>query len=198
MNALSNEHISMRKLAKLIGVDAATISRIINGKLKPRKEILYEIADVLNLNPGALFLAAGYESKEMNDFYLAVEGVLQLLLITVGIDWEGVTKQIEDRLLYYHKEALTEEGERKIKTELKVKLHIINGQGPFIEKIKHYHSMYLEGNLTPKGKEIVGSGLLYLISDSDIIPDNLFPVGFIDDAMVIQMIDKQLAQLDGC
>ncbi|MGO4788915.1 DUF1232 domain-containing protein [Paenibacillus sp. 2KB_20] len=188
--------ISMRKLASLTNVDPATISRIINGKTRPKEQLLDQIAFHLELDPLTLFVAAGYGQDELKQFYKSIEKMVRVLLSSTTINWVATTEKIESTLAEYREFSKTPEGERIIQTELKAKLQRINGQGPFIEKIEQMHEQYLNNSLSPEASPIIGSALLYFILEKDIIPDNLFPLGFIDDALAIQLALDQIIAME--
>ena len=40
---------------------------------------------------------------------------------------------------------------------------------------------------TPRELAIIGGALLYFISPIDIIPDYIFPIGYLDDAIVVKI-----------
>ena len=41
---------------------------------------------------------------------------------------------------------------------------------------------------TPKEIALVGGGLLYFILSLDLIPHYFFPIGYLDDAMAVQIV----------
>ncbi len=47
---------------------------------------------------------------------------------------------------------------------------------------------------TPSAERaVLGSALLYFILSTDIIPDYIFPIGYLDDAIAVQMVLNKLA-----
>lgn len=50
------------------------------------------------------------------------------------------------------------------------------------------YRLYSSDNITLEERSILGSGLLYFVSATDIIPDYVFPLGYLDDAIAVQIV----------
>jgi uncharacterized membrane protein YkvA (DUF1232 family) len=72
----------------------------------------------------------------------------------------------------------------------------VGGVGPFIEHLKQMHTKFLEGDITKAERDILGSALLYFILSTDIIPDYVFPIGYLDDAIAVQLVLNRLSQMN--
>lgn len=212
-NKIEQEGMSIRKFAHACAVDPATISRLISGKQKPKPEHLMKIAHVLNLNATELWQAAGY----MNDEPLLKEPIPQSIiphhnsnktkeLISPQFEMpfdsytlpsiEGLdSARIQAELDKYHLYAQTNEGRAIILQDFDKKLEQIKSVGPFINKLQALYKLYLDENTDQEKKHIIGGLLLYFILPTDIIPDYLFPIGYLDDAMATDIIWKQIQGL---
>lgn len=54
-----------------------------------------------------------------------------------------------------------------------------------------YHR-FIEENGTSFQIGLMGGALLYFIVTTDLLPDYLFPIGYLDDALVVQTVYQQL------
>lgn len=205
------EGISIRKLAHECGVDPATISRLINGKQKPLPIHLEKIAHVLHLPAIELWQAAGYIKDEQenqtdglkifhqhscpNKLATSLQPEVNFESCTLptmeGLDPARVKAELEKYYLY----AQTDEGREIILLNFNKKIDQIKGVGPFITKLQALYQLYLEEKTDQKQKHIIGGLLLYFILPNDIIPDYLFPIGYLDDAMATEIIWRQIQGL---
>ena len=71
----------------------------------------------------------------------------------------------------------------------------VGGAGPFIEQLKQMHEQFCADDITPDERTILGSALLYFIIATDVIPDYVFPIGYLDDAIAVRLVLNRLAQL---
>ncbi|MBS4214560.1 helix-turn-helix domain-containing protein [Neobacillus rhizophilus] len=194
---LKERSLSMRKLSELTGIDTATISRIINGKRKAQPEHLQKFADYLGVPISELFIAAGFaveEKKEIqqSDITMSVESIQKLLEASNLIDSEFSIASVERQLANYEQYAQTEEGKESILKSFGEKLKKIGSLGPFISQLKDMFERFRLNKGTPRELAIAGSALIYFIVSVDVIPDYIFPVGYIDDAMAIQLVANLL------
>ncbi|MCH6264434.1 MULTISPECIES: helix-turn-helix domain-containing protein [Neobacillus] len=194
---LKERSLSMRKLSELTDIDTATISRIINGKRKAQPEHLQKFADYLGVPISELFIAAGFaveEKKEIqqSDITMSVESIQKLLEASNLIDSEFSIAGVERQLANYEQYAQTEEGKESILKSFGEKLKKIGSLGPFISQLKDMFERFRLNKGTPRELAIAGSALIYFIVSVDVIPDYIFPVGYIDDAMAIQLVANLL------
>ncbi|MDA8333861.1 MAG: helix-turn-helix domain-containing protein [Peptococcaceae bacterium] len=200
--------MSMRKLANRCGYDPATISRLVNGKQEPRPDHLVRIAHVLQVPVIQLWQAAGFigrdnipedpllkasphPSREIpknvargNETDLGVYSLQSLESLHIT----RILAELEKYRLY----AQTDEGHRLILEEFDKKMNQVKGIGPFIDKLHNMYGLYRDDRTEPEQRHIIGSVLLYFILPTDIIPDYLFPTGYLDDAMAIDIVWGQL------
>ncbi|WP_111618897.1 DUF1232 domain-containing protein [Paenibacillus pabuli] len=196
---LARRSLSMRKFSRLCGMDTATISRILNGKQQPKLTHLQIFSEQLDVSLDHLIEAAGYKInhvKRANDHGIldSLESIKMVLQHTQLFDPEVTTERIEQEMVKYEQYARTDEGHRIICKEFELKINQINGAGPFIEHLKEMHIQYCD-EITPENdRSLIGSALLYFISSADLIPDYLFPIGYLDDAIVVYLVLDRLKQ----
>lgn len=191
---LKERSLSMRKLSQLTGIDTATISKIINGKRKATPEHLRQFAARLEVPISALYKAAGYPvDQKQSDLYTSIDHIQALLTSTNLVDKEFRIEDVKQELVKYEQFSQTEEGTETILTKFEEKLKKVGSMGPFISQIKEIYKGFSERRGTKVELALMGGALLYFISTVDCIPDYIFPVGYIDDALVIGWIMSGLS-----
>ena len=194
---LKERSLSMRKFSELTGIDTATISRIINNKRKATPQHLEKFADCLGVPLFNLFEAAGYsieqrQEKSESDIHTSVDAIQALLKSSNVYDDEFSVVQVEQKLESYGLFAQTEEGKNTIVKDFDEKIKNVGSVGPFINKLKELYERFLSGKGTLFELTIIGSTLLYFIIPVDVLPDYLFPIGYLDDAIAVQLTTKTL------
>lgn len=194
---LKKNAISMRKLAVLTGIDAASISRMISGKQRLNTLYLQRIAENLNVPTQVLFSAAGIDvgetpQQKSQDVFLEI-----LSEILEHPDFHGhhfTRREVELELAKYEDYARTDEGVKLILEKFSEKRQQVIGSGPFVQYLDQlYHAFLLEAK--PEEKSVLGGGLLYFILSTDQIPDYIFPIGFLDDALAVQIAWTRFTQM---
>ncbi len=196
---LKERSLSMRKFSEQTGIDTATISRIINGKRKATPQHLEKFADCLEVPLINLFEAAGYqieqrqeESDSDSDIHTSVDAIQAFLKSSKVYDDEFSVANVEQKLESYGLYAQTEEGKNSILKDFDEKIKSVGSIGPFISKLKELYAKFASGKGTLFELTIIGSALLYFIIPVDVIPDYLFPIGYLDDAIAVQLTSKAL------
>lgn len=194
---LEQEGMSIRKLAHECKYDPATISRLINGKQKIRPEHLIRIADVLKIPIAELWQVAGFlKDEHFKEASINRKAISQQKEINVDYYslpyMEGLESLIIAELEKYRLYAQTDEGQEMIMQNFNKKIDQIKGVGPFIDKVQMMFNLYLEQKTDTEERYIIGSVLLYFILPNDIVPDYLFPMGYLDDAMAIDLVWQQI------
>lgn len=192
---LKEQSLSMRKLSELTDIDTATISRIINEKRKATLDHLEKFAVILEIPLANLLQAAGYpvdNKKIVNTMY--DETIQQLIntseLLSSNISFE----QVEHQLVHYEEFVQTTEGRTKILDGFEKKLKLVGGVGPFVDQMKELFRHFKMQDVAKRDMAIIGSALLYFIVPVDIIPDYLFAVGYLDDAIAVQIASNVLTK----
>ncbi|MCS7458578.1 helix-turn-helix domain-containing protein [Paenibacillus doosanensis] len=200
---LKEKSLSMRKLSSLTGIDTATISRIINGKQRARLDHLQQFAAHLGISAQRLSQAAGLsfdigqsQPERPSELHASVDSIRELLLSHNLVDSDFTTERVRKELGKYEQYALTEEGRRIIVEDFRSKVDSVNSAGPFIEQLRQMHALFCQSDLTSERRAVAGSALLYFILSADIIPDYVFPIGYLDDAIAVQMTLDRLARME--
>lgn len=188
-NLLREHSLSMRQLALLTGINVATISKMLTGKQRVNPEYLQRMAHHLSVPPAILFTAAGFD---VNTSFENIQEILQ----HVGFKTDQLNKQsIERELIKYEGYARTSEGQELIAEKFPDKRKHISGSGPFIDELDEMFDRYLHSETSEEERVILGSGLLYFVLTTDAIPDFMFPIGYLDDAVAIQITRERLSRL---
>lgn len=186
--SLRAKSLSMRKLGGMTGLDAASISRIVNGKQQPKLEHLHLFAQHLEIPIQELLSAAGFEAKETKDDISELRNALK----GSGIHVENMADQIRKELHKYEAYAQTEEGRELIESSFLPKLEQLRSRGYYIDQLKDLYGEYGSGRLPEPERHVIGSALLYFVLSTDIIPDFSFPFGYIDDAIAVGIVMDRL------
>jgi len=190
----------MRKLSELSGIQTATISRIVNGKQAARIEHLQKFAVIFQVPVKELLEAAGVEmnsSGESEDQHFFMEMIQDTLKHSSLLDYDSLVPSIQLELDRYERYALTEEGQQLISDKFTVKAQQVDGMGPFIDQLMHMYRRYEGEDVADEARAIMGSVLLYFILSTDVIPDYIFPIGYLDDAIAIKLGLSRLDQVGG-
>lgn len=190
---LNERSLSMRKLSELTKIDTATISRIISGKRKANLQHLQKFADCLGIPMTELFEAAGYpieQSKEkpQSDIHTSIDIILNSLESYNLCDNKFSIARVEQQLANYGQYSQTEDGKNSILAGFEGKLQKVGGIGPFINKLQELYEEFRLGKGTSRRLFLIGSALLYFITLVDVIPDYVFPIGYLDDAIAVQIV----------
>ena len=186
---LKERSLSMRRFSEFTEIDTATISRIINGKRKANLQHLERFADCLEVPLMDLFEAAGYpvEQKQSDSASHTYANMIQDL---VNVD--ASVQVVEQQLANYELYSQTIEGKSSILEEFEGKLDSVGSIGPLINQLKNLFEKFRLRKGTPSELAVIGSALLYFIIPVDVIPDYLFAVGYLDDAIAVQLTTTAL------
>lgn len=190
---LQERSLSMRKLSRLTGMDTATISRIANGKQRAKPKHLKLFAQCLDVPLDTLYRVAGYNMdtakvKQQSDLHASVDMIQEFIGTSKEHDLQYTIDRVKQELVVYEQYARTEEGQQMIQKKFHPKVRQVGGAGPFIEELKQIYTQYSRSDLTSSERAILGSALLYFILSTDIIPDYIFPIGYLDDAIAVQLV----------
>lgn len=199
-NLLKEKSISMRSLSKKTGIDTSTISRIVNGKQEANLNHIYKFSTYLNIPMALLLEAQGYninaiiQSKDSSNIvYKSIQAFLKSLEFE---NEEYFIDCIKKQLKQYEEYALTEEGTKIILDRFKNKLSKINSIGFYIKKLEEMYNDFSNKNISCKKRAVIGSCLLYFILPTDIIPDYIFPLGYLDDVIAMNLVCNKLSEIN--
>lgn len=198
---LKERSLSMRKLSALTGIDTATISRIANGRQQAKPNHLQKFAHHLGVPTNKLFKAAGFDvevqqDEQHSDIHASVDTIQEVLVSSNLLDQHYTTERVQQELAKYEQYALTKEGQKMILEEFQTKVDQVRGAGPFIDQLRHMYERFCKNTVTTKERALLGSSLLYFILSTDIIPDYVFPFGYLDDAIAVQLVLNRLSQMN--
>ncbi|AZB44729.1 DUF1232 domain-containing protein [Bacillus sp. FJAT-42376] len=187
---LKEKSLSIRKFSELTKIDKSIISKIINGKRKARPEHLKVFADHLEWPLPRLFAAAGYSVQ--SEPALSAEAISSLLKSS-GLDDEVFTiANVEKQLAVFEAYGQTEEGKETILNRFKNKIQLLGSAGPFIHTLKGMYEKFCLNAGSPGQIASFAGVLLYFIVPVDVLPDYLFAVGYLDDAMAVHLVSGML------
>ncbi|WP_208591829.1 helix-turn-helix domain-containing protein [Gracilibacillus suaedae] len=189
--ALNERNKSMRQLAKETGINVSTISRIMNGKRKATLGHLKAISTSLHIPLSELVSSEESGEPTQPVSFKHVRALISEMNLPVK---NFSADRLKERLLEYRKESNTEEGRATILKQFKSKMAALGGQGPYIQQLESMYQTFKEKKATKKELLLIGSALFYFIASVDIIPDYLFPIGYLDDALAIQYVMQSLSR----
>lgn len=198
---LKARSLSMRKLSTLSGIDTATISRIVNGKQKPKLSHLERFAVHLGVPASHLLQAAGFggmtaDEHPFANIHSTLSSITEILQASKLIGHPFKVEDVQQELAKYEPYALTEEGQRIIVKDFPMKIASVNGAGPFIDELKKLYEHFCANEVPVEKRAIMGSALLYFVLSADVIPDYVFPIGYLDDAIAVQLVLARLYRED--
>ncbi len=203
LGALLKEHLrkrslSLRELSERTQIDKATISRIINGKRKANLNHLQRFSDSLGVSFDELMTAAGYQMEKKQekgrlDIHSSIDEIEDVLQTSNVYGRSFTAEELRSKLDEYQQYSQTEEGKRTIQDEFEDKVEKVSGIGPFLTRLQDMYCRFTSGRGTPRELLLIGGALLYFIIPVDVIPDYIFPIGYIDDAAAIQLVFNQLS-----
>lgn len=195
---LDERGISLRQFSSETGIDKATVSRIIHGKRKANIGHINTFAGHLGIPINELLHAAGYsvnteQPADTSDISLSADEIYHTLTETNFYNNDFSVDEVRQQLKQYGQYAKSEEGREEILEQFEKKIKKVSGAGPFIEHLKEFYAHFTEGKAANYKLCIMGSALLYFIIPVDVIPDYVFPMGYIDDALAVKIALKMLS-----
>ncbi|WP_252244563.1 MULTISPECIES: DUF1232 domain-containing protein [unclassified Clostridium] len=195
---LQDNKISMGKLSIETGINKSTISRLANNKQKPNINHLKKFSKVLNVSLEELFKASGIDLKEnslteeinlvdttIEDDYFDTDDILKF---SDKLKDTNLEKNIKKELNKCEKYVQTEEGRDLIHRDFNNKIENLSQTGSFISTLKELYEKFCSVNITEKEFILIGAALIYFVLPIDLIPDFIFPIGFIDDMIAIKLV----------
>lgn len=196
--SLARQAISIRQLGRLTGISAATISRIVTGKQAASVYQLQQFAMHLDLAMGELLQSVGVTNIQLNergDSFLW--DIIQDVMKDLKMDLDSVAADILKELNKLEHYAGTKEGKRMILENFPSKINATDGTGAIINKLNHFYTLFCSDDISSDKKAVMGSALLYFTLTVGVIPDYCFPIGYLDDAIAVKMVEKKLSQMSG-
>ncbi|MFD1174424.1 DUF1232 domain-containing protein [Oceanobacillus picturae] len=198
-NQLQINGLTMRKFSEMTNIETSSISRIINGKRKANIHHLRAFSEALDIPIEELLKVAGYADHSISDnneekVEKHIQQLIQVIETSDMDHHEFSIDRLEKQLKNHRQHAITEEGQETIKEKFKSKIKRIGAAGPFIQQLEKMYEQFTSGDVTIKHQLVMGGALLYFVLTLDLIPDYLFPIGYIDDAIAVQLTVSMLAK----
>lgn len=199
---LEEKSLSIRKLSKITGIDTSTISRILNGKQQANIKHLEKLSKALEIPLENLLIASGYDLNNVKEkkqskynYNNKIDDIEDIFNFSNILEDDYINEQIKGELDKYEQYVLTSEGSSMVHNNFSEKIKNVGETGAFVDKLKEMYKLFCSDNITTKELIILGSGLLYFIISTDIIPDFIFPIGFLDDVIAIKIVLNKVSQL---
>lgn len=193
---LENKELTMKQLSNCSNLDIATISRIVNGKRVAsiqHLEVITACLDMTLVEFLELTNKQTIKSDGMVSDDLLLRSTIEAVIQEEQIDPQVLTEQVlQNELHKYEQYANTKEGQRIIHQQFDQKLRDIDGNGHFISKLKTLFSFYTKEDTSVENRLYIGAALLYVITPIDLIPDMLFPIGYLDDLLIVQLVSNKV------
>ena len=197
---LQERALSMRQFGTLTDIDPSTISRIINGKQQAKKKHLQKFAECLQI-PVQFLYDATYAKQPhqttdpQTEMYTSIDAIQNTLQSSNLFDYKYTTTRVKQELENYERYAKTTEGTRLIHEGFSTKLQQLDSTGPFIDQLTDMYHQFCNKTITSQERAIIGSALLYFVLSTDIIPDYVFPIGYLDDAIAVELAKEKLIEI---
>jgi uncharacterized membrane protein YkvA (DUF1232 family) len=102
--------------------------------------------------------------------------------------------QVKKALGPLRKKAASPKGQRRILDEFNAKVRRAGGIQQVIDKLKTLYDYFRDPENSRTKKALAGAALLYFIIPSDVIPDVIPMIGYIDDATAVAIVWKFLSE----
>ncbi|MFS0559274.1 helix-turn-helix domain-containing protein [Terribacillus sp. 179-K 1B1 HS] len=178
---LKEKKISIRELSRQTAIDAAIISKILNGKRKVTVNHLKKFSEVLDVSQEDLMRAAGFLEENKT---FKTERHLEALCKQA--DPSFTTERMLNQLADYEEIALTDGGKQIIEDKFNDKIKSVGSAGKLVNDLKQMFYKFSSGIGTKKELVLFGAALLYFINPIDVLPDYIFPFGYLDDTLAVQ------------
>ncbi|MCY0870239.1 MAG: DUF1232 domain-containing protein [Firmicutes bacterium] len=175
--------MSVRALARCAGVHASTVSRALGRRRTLTADLTAKLWRCLDAPVPAAQTGTSAETT------------VALCALCAAVGARVDIARIGEDLAKFEAYAATPEGERVIRTSFAEKVAATGGAGPMIRQLHEYYDAYCRLGGGEPQRAIMGSALLYFVQSVDAIPDYLFPVGYIDDAIALQLVNERLCAL---
>lgn len=196
---LLENNITMTKLSDLTQIDKATISRIANNKQIPTNKHLKKISAALNIPFNQLFSIINdeYSISETDNKTTNTNSSDENIILNFSsiLDNTDLSDKVQQELLKYEELMNTKDGKTLITNDFNTKINNISQTGPFVTTLKNLYNKFCNESLSKKEFILIGAVLLYFILPLDIIPDFIFPIGFIDDMIAVNLLTSSLLAL---
>lgn len=192
---MENKKISMRQLNLCSGISVSTISRIISGKQKITLAHIKALSECLEIPIEQLLKLHGISLVSPLSDELHILHTIREMLSGYHINLTTVYEEIKKSLLQYEAYMRIEEGKQMVAKSFPAKIESMNASGHVIDSLNQLYMEFMQESTALDRQILIGSGLLYFILTMDVIPDYIFPFGYIDDIIALSIITQRLSEL---
>ena len=133
---------------------------------------LLRFAECLQVPASELFEAAGYPVRTEISSRLTTKDHIQHLLESADLFQHKLSVDHVQQELSKHEQFLqTAEGKEEILSKFEEKIMKLSSAGPFIDQL---------------------TDMFHFITTIDLVPDYLLPIGYIDDAIAVNLVQNSL------
>lgn len=117
-------------------------------------------------------------------------------LRALGVEPSVNAVRVQAQLIRLAEYAATAEAQQLVAEGLARKIAALGARGPVIERLRHLAETYLHDTTAPEPiRTVAGSAVLYFLLGVDDIDDYLFPIGYLDDAVAVSLVDAEVQRL---
>lgn len=186
---LKARQLSLRALARRAGVSHSAVSRLMSGASRPTPGLLRSLALPLGVPARALLEAAGLPSGEGDALYDA------LWPPDVGTPPADLTARVKGELIRLKEYAATDEARRSVAERLAAKVEQLGMHEAASARLLRLANVYLGGGAPEEARLAAGAAVLYFLQSVDVIGDYLWPVGYLDDALALSLVEDEVRSL---
>lgn len=183
---------SLRYLSEQTTIDVATLSKMMNGKRPLTLQHAEKIAESLNCSMNDVLHAAGYPIERTPPYLQQIAHEISDVTQMSESQWQS---ELHTLLHSYEQQSIDEAGREEVEQKFSKKINTLNQKGKWLTTIQTFFEQFGERERPTLELAILGGALLYFIAPLDLIPDYLFAIGYIDDALAIQLASQKLNQM---
>lgn len=180
---------SLRYFSERVSIDVATLSKIMNGKRTLTLQHAEKIATAFNCPMNDLLHAAGYPIERTSPYVQQITDEISKVTNMTETKWHD---HLQTLVQTYEEESVTPSGEHQIASEFPQKMKSLHQKGTWLTTIQSFFEQFQQKERPTVELMILGGALLYFIAPVDLIPDYLFAIGYLDDALAIQLASQKL------
>lgn len=180
---------SLRYFSERVSIDVATLSKIMNGKRTLTLQHAEKIATAFNCPMNDLLHAAGYPIERTSPYVQQITDEISKVTNMTETKWHDHLQTLVQK---YEEESVTPSGEHQIASEFPQKMKSLHQKGTWLTTIQSFFEQFQQKERPTVELMILGGALVYFIAPVDLIPDYLFAIGYLDDALAIQLASQKL------
>lgn len=180
---------SLRYFSERASIDVATLSKVMNGKRALTLQHAEKIAEAFDCPMNDLLHAAGYPIAKTSPYVQQITDEISEVTNMTETEWHD---HLQTLVLTYEEESVTPSGEQQIGARFPQKMKNLQQKGTWLTTIQSFFEQFQQKERPTVELMILGGALLYFIAPVDLIPDYLFAIGYLDDALAIQLASQKL------